>query len=445
MTTILSKIQRLEVKVGDNNDDDDDTRPRGFKSNILEIANDDILFEIFIRIPDCRSAILCSSVSQRCHSLISNPRFIPRFVSQHHQNQAHYPLPYTIIFRKCETFGFRSALNYQPICKLFSDESMFLHGKSSYLDFLPSPMVIRASCNDLLLLTPGSAYSSVFYVCNPVTKQFYELAQNHWLSGPVKIHVEGYALVRNPEYECHFKVLLFHHPHHPLLQEGPNANTIQDVTIYCSKLGKWEFKSFEYLQPWKIVCNVFSVDIFMANGILYYLEYVEFAVDRVLALDLSKFECIIVNLPGDFGWVGSRQYHGVRVHKCIGIVGGEVRLVQVVLRKSRRRVCLKVWRLLDYSSSLWVLLHEKKYPRAPNEERFVGVFVHPVDGDKVFIVWGNHVFEYDLTKKKKKYKMMGELQEPLKFGDIFTSDRLAAIPMVHPAWPTPIPPTSFSV
>ncbi|KAL3651388.1 U3 snoRNP protein [Castilleja foliolosa] len=442
--TILSKVQNFqqrEVKDGDNYDDDD-IRPRVFVSNLLKIANDDI----FIRIPDCQSAILCSSVSQRWHSLISNPRFIPRFVSQHHQNQAHYPLlPYTIIFRKCVTFKFHSALNFQPICKLFSDESMFLHGKSSYLDFLPSPMVVRASCNDLLLLTPGSAYSSVFYVCNPVTKQFYELAQNHWLSGPIKIHLEGYALVRNPEYECHFKVLLFHTPRHPLLREGPNANTIQDVTIYCSKLGKWEFKSFEYLQPWKIAHNLFSMDILMANGILYYLEYVEGAVyaDRVLALDFSKFQCIIVNFPDDFGWVGSRQYHGVRVLKRIGIVGGEVRLVQVVIINEGRCICLKVWRLLDYSSSSWVLLHEKNYKRASNEERYVGFFVHPVDGDKVFIVWGNHVFEYDLTNNKRK--MMGELQEPMRNGDYFTSDRLAAFPMVHPAWPTQLPPTSFSV
>ncbi|KAL3651469.1 U3 snoRNP protein [Castilleja foliolosa] len=443
--TILSKIQQREVKAGDNNDDDD-TVPRGFISNILKIANDDILLEIFIRIPDCRSAILCSSVSQRWHSLISNPRFIPRFVSQHHQNQAHYPLPYTIIFRKCEMLSFRSALNFQPICKLFSENSMFLHGKSrnsSYLDFLPSPMVIRASCNDLLLLTPGSASSSVFYVCNPVTKQFYELPQNHWLSGRRKIRVDRYALVRNPEYECHFKVLLFHTPHHPFLDESPN--TIQDVTIYCSKLGKWELKSFEYPQPLKLGFNLFSTDIFMLNGILYYMEYVGRA-DRVLALDLSKFQCIIVNFPDDFGWVGSRQYHGLRVKRRIGIVDGEVRLVQVVLRKSRRRVCLKVWRLLDYSSSLWVLLHEKKYPRAPNEERYIGVFVHPVDGDKVFMVWGKHVFQYDLTKKKKKtYKMMGELQEPLKTGDYFNAERLAAIPMVHPAWPTPLPPRRFSV
>ncbi|KAL3651323.1 U3 snoRNP protein [Castilleja foliolosa] len=441
MTTILSKIQHREVKVGDNNDDDD-TGPRGFISNILKIANDDVLLEIFIRIPDCRSAILCSSVSQRCHSLISNPRFIPRFVSQHHQNQAHYPLPYTIIFRKCETLDFHSALYYQPICKLFSDKSMFLHGKSrnsSYLDFLPSPMVVRASCNDLLLLTPGSASSSVFYVCNPVTKQFYELAQNHWLiSGRIEIRVDRYALVLNPEYGCHFKVLLFHTPHHPLLREGSNANTIQDVTIYCSKLGKWELKSFEYPKPWRLGYNLFSTDIFMSNDILYYLEYVGCA-NRVLALDLSKFQCIIVNFPDDFGWVGSR-----RVTSRIGIVGGEVRLLQVVLRKSRRCLCLKVWRLLDYSSSLWVLLHEKMYLRAPNKERYIGVFVHPVDSDKVFIVWGTRVFEYDLAKNT--YKMMGGLLEPVKTGSYFTAERLAAIPMVHPAWPTPLPPrSSFSV
>ncbi|KAL3651472.1 U3 snoRNP protein [Castilleja foliolosa] len=428
---ILSEKQLLEVK-------------DGFISNLLEIANDDILFEIFIRIPDCRSAILCSSVSQRCHSLISNPRFIPRFVLQHHQNQPNYPLSYTIIFRKCEKFEFGSALNYQPICKLFSDESMFLHGKSrksSYLDFLPSPMVVRASCNDLLLLTPGSASSSVFYVCNPVTKQFYELPANHLLScGISPIHLLGFALVPNPDYKCHFKVLLFHTPFHPYIK---SSNTIQTVAIYCSKLAKWELKSFDYTQPRELGSYMFPTDICMCNGTLYYLESVGRGGERVLALDLSKFQCIIVDFPNDFGWVGSQDFRE-RVTKHIGTVGGEVRLVQVVITKSKRCVCLKVWRLLDYSTSSWVLLHEKKYKRAPTKERFFEFFVHPVDGDKVFMVFGKHVFEYDLTKDK--FEMMAaELQEPLKTDEVYPADRLLAFPMVHPAWPTQLPPTSFSV
>ncbi|KAL3651474.1 U3 snoRNP protein [Castilleja foliolosa] len=419
-----------EVKVGDNNvgdNNDDDTGPQGFRSNILEIANDDILFEIFIRIPDCRSAILCSSVSQRWHSLISNPRFIPRFISQHHQNQSHYPPPHTIIF-------FNYFLSFQPICELVSEESMFLHVKSrnsSYLNFLPSPMFVRASCNDLLLLMPHPHWSSVFYICNPVTKQFYELPQNHWLSGRSPILVHGFALVRNPEYECHFKVLLFHTPIHPM-KEGPNI--IQDVTIYCSKLGKWELKSFKYPLPGNLEYKLFFTDVCLCNGLLYWLGYLDGA-ERVLALDLLKFQCIVVDFPDYFVWVESRDYREC-VRKHIGTIGGEVRLVQAVITKAGRCVCLKVWRLLDYSSSSWVLLHEKMYPRAPNEERCVGFFVHPVDGDKFFMVWGKHVFQYDITKKGT-YEMIAELQEPLK--------DLVAFPMVHPAWPTPLPPRSFSV
>ncbi|GMN53096.1 hypothetical protein TIFTF001_022230 [Ficus carica] len=53
---------------------------------INNIATDDLLLEIFLRLPDSKSAIQCSSISKRWHSIIDNNRFIRSFSAHHRRS-----------------------------------------------------------------------------------------------------------------------------------------------------------------------------------------------------------------------------------------------------------------------------------------------------------------------------------------------------------------------
>ncbi|XP_024019537.1 uncharacterized protein LOC21393067 [Morus notabilis] len=147
-------------------------------SKFLKNAHEDILFEVFLRLPNCRSAILFGSICRRWHSVISHPKFIPNFIRHHHDEQDRYSVPYTILFRRADDLFFDMQC-VQPFCKLFSEESKFLHGKgaSSYLDFMPSSVVIRASFADLLLVASSGRPGRDYYICNPLTKQWFKLPE----------------------------------------------------------------------------------------------------------------------------------------------------------------------------------------------------------------------------------------------------------------------------
>ena len=98
-------------------------------------------------------------------------KFIPNFVRHHHAQQDRYLSPHAILFQRADDRVFELQC-VQPICKLSTEESKFLHGNAatSYLDVIPSPVIIRASFDDLLLVAPGKCDAWDFYVCNPLTK-----------------------------------------------------------------------------------------------------------------------------------------------------------------------------------------------------------------------------------------------------------------------------------
>ncbi|CAH9129051.1 unnamed protein product [Cuscuta epithymum] len=436
-TLHCSKIQYFQgkkVKLGD------DPNNESVAPNILKEANNDILLEIFLRLRNCRSAILCGVVSPRWHSLISHCHFIRRFIAQHQELPDRYPLPYTIIFHKAEKNNSLVPPYFNPICRLLSKESNFLHhheeaaatcsSSSSYLDFLPSPVTIRASCNDLLLVSPGPRCSDVLYVCNPTTKEFYQLPKDHKIFDHSNV---GHALViGNSEKQSnhHFKVVIFRHPH----PYSEHPDTLQTMAVFCSKSGKWKKRNTLYPTP-MVPCFCSALDVVTCNEILFWLECTQ-DVNRVISSDLRERRCGVIDFPNDFWWFRLQQNSSVRrVKQQIGAVDGELRLLQVVLltctNKKKVTVNLKVWKL----SSSWVLVHDKRYPKRPNHEKLLVAppFLHPTNGDVVFVVWGKSIFQYSLMEDV--CELIHELQEPVNL----KTTRVISFPLVHPIWPTKLP------
>ncbi|KAL6535790.1 U3 snoRNP protein [Orobanche hederae] len=489
MTLQRRNMLEIQGKKVDEVGDDVDANNNDIEllSDFLREANEDILLEIFVHLRNCRSAILFGSVCRYWHTLISGPQFIPRFISHHHDHQDRYSLPYTIILRRADRIGLGNGGYdyYRPLCKLFSEESMILHGKSvtsvGYLDFLPCRMVIRASCNDLLLANPGGreylgtrwSKSDNLYICNPITKQFYLLPMfdrpSRWF------RITGHALVCMPPAELgsptnHFKVIEFYDLgrdddawEEPLNSEKP---IIHVMSVFCSKSGKWGREGFQCPRP-----NGFSPydsakemeEIVTCNGIAYWLENID--VDRVIALDLLNRECGVIVFPDDYWWFLQaeddfhvrkqhsflwryRQYQDSHVREQIGAVCGEVRLLQVVLTGAELILNLKVWKL-NYNSKEWILVHDKKNLKCPSNDdtqQFIAAFVHPTNRDVVLLVWDRNIFQYNLNTTEDTYEKVDEIEESLdieyrteqaeQFG---WNERLVSVPMVHPPWPTTLP------
>ncbi|CAH9105954.1 unnamed protein product, partial [Cuscuta epithymum] len=275
-----------------------------------EGGNEDILLEILSRLPNSRIAIQAGLVCHLWHSLISQQHFIPRFIGL--QEQKKKEQPYSIIFRIVDVFEHVADEYYRPICKLFSEESMVLHGGVKELETAtscrsyppsgshggvqpPSPnMVIRASCGDLLLMSQGGrdymGKPNSYYLCNPVTKQWLHLP--HVWFGDFLI---GFAVVRMPpacnssgSYE--YKVVFIHFPHDcgddDFARRGDSWKF--RMSIYCSKSRKWSVNLwFRYPVPITTKTPRFFINPITCNGTIYWFNC-GVVPDYVIACDLAK-------------------------------------------------------------------------------------------------------------------------------------------------------------
>ncbi|CAA0823236.1 Unknown protein, partial [Striga hermonthica] len=368
----------------------------GFLSRI----NEDILLEIFLRLSNCRYAIQSSSVCRHWHELISQPQFIPRFTRLHQDLDKSY----TILFRMNYFFCGDCPEYYQLVATLYSNESLLLHGKhalsssSNYPDFMgPMLMIIRASCNDLLLVSPdcrqrvGRNNPPRYYICNPVTKKWFLIPRD----APYGFII-GFALICTPDSSGPYKVvildfLILDHE----TEEVPDGHYIQPVLVFCSESQQWTKSSF--LVP-RRARNDYSVDL----------------------------NIVVCN--------GTLTSEGPNSRTHLGVVMDELRLLHV-LKAGPGRKCfvVGVWEL-DRRDCSWALVGQRELTFSEDDydrDALVGAAFHPKDCDSIFVVCGKSVYECAVSKDK--CRKLGEIRESI--GD----ESLAAFVLTHPLWPTPVP------
>ncbi|CAH9130677.1 unnamed protein product [Cuscuta epithymum] len=428
-----------------------------------EGGNEDVLLEILARLPNSRNAIHAGLVCHLWHSIIFQQQFIPRFIGL--QEQKKKEQPYSIIFRIVDVFEHFGYGYYRPICKLFSEESMVLHGGGkeetvtscrSYPPLgsrgsaqPPSPnMVIRASCGDLLLLSQDEPnyldkpYS--YYLCNPITKQWLHLP-HVWF----REFVIGFAVVRMPpaskscgSYE--YKVVLIHCPIDCAEVEFARRGDSWKfrMSIYCSKSRKWSVNSwFRYPIPTTTETPRLFINPITCNGTIYWFNC-NVVPDYVIACDLANnpHSTAFIDLPE-----GSMAGGGSVVSLELGVVLGELRLFNVFRpslgdpQQPRDLIDVKVWEL-NHRTSSWTLVHDTCFnDRLPppngiqveeeNKFNIRTVAFHPHDGDMVFLVCSCGVFQYHISQGV--YEKVDEL---LHF--VTPSVPLTSFTLLHSIWPT---------
>ncbi|CAA0825572.1 Unknown protein [Striga hermonthica] len=409
----------------------------GLLEVLLSNVGEDLLSEILARLPNCRCVIQLSSVCRRWHALISQPQFIPSFIRLHRDRDQSY----TILFHMNYTSNIYETPEYfQLVCTLFSEESLLIHGgkhalsSSNYLDFMPSLMVVRASCNDLLLVSPDKRFfdgrfrhhHQRYYICNPVTKKWFLVPKET----PIGTRA-GFALICNKNS---YKVVLLD----VFSLADKEATVIVDIYkqplwVFCSESGKWT-RSFFLLPARPTRDYLFVTNVVSCNGILYWMDG-SVNLDRIVSLDLANNRCVVIYFPDIVRENTTIGNPDSRVYICA--VRDELRLLHFLrIGPDTKCFVVRVWEL-DRWDGPWSLVGERELMFSDavsadgGRDTVVAAVFHPKDCDSVFVICGKSVYECGVSKDT--CRKLGEL------GEFIGHEGLASYVLMHPAWPTPIP------
>ena len=457
-------------------------------SELLKNVHDDILFEIFLRLPNGRSAVQYSSVCKHWFSIIYSSRFMRNFVHIHDHLCPRFSKDYycsrtfTLLFARHDRLFRNGPFGgdphyFEPFCQVFSEKSnnKVPHGKihSSYFSFLPNPVAILASFDDLVVVTsllhtywqvPALFHAEFIgptknYICNPLTKQ--------WLSLPHVIpplNIAGYGFIREPITTCNeqnrctanaaarYRVVMIGRAY---FDRNNNVRHCVDnafvTKVFCSESGEWSESVILYprrtqMMTIPVIDHIpitrvkHDIVVFASNGILYWLE--GNPIKGIVAFDpfndIYTKRCRLVPLPllcfQNNYWYTDRKV-------CLGVVNGQLRLSQLY-NTQPYYFALKVWELKDHESELkdhesesplWILVYNFKFESMVERHVYMLSF-HPNNTNIIFLLCGDRaIYKYKISEKK--YEEVGEYPEIVNDPWI----DISAFTLLHPSWPSMLP------
>ncbi|KAL7599595.1 hypothetical protein Lser_V15G21943 [Lactuca serriola] len=400
-------------------------------SSVFDKLTDELLIETLIRLP-IKPANLCKCVSIRFRSLISTSYFVRCYLNHHQINNS-----FALYYQSKPTFhnmirpslmGIDIAFGF-PIFESPGFSLSFLASSDSEQQNQETFQYL-ASNNGLVLCCAAMRRPIVYFVCNPLTKQ--------WISLPpppsnVKTVYTGF--ICNPQYSCNddrktsFKVVRIE----VVKCESPRqlSGTLK-LEIFCSILGKWTeeyfmsssnsdhelFYGWNYRCPSAVVCDgLLHWDTLSNCGIFTYDPY--------------NGECRTIELPREIRkplWA---------LKYCLGESAGCLRYANFSWDDTNYRV----WELKNGGESEWLLLHEvhldemKSTVETINKDCMGLLSPHPLDQDVVFF-WCRsscRIVEYNMRNKILKL--------PCFLRDMKIISLLSPMffPFVLPCWPTTVP------
>ena len=399
--------------------------------DFISAVPNDVLLQIFVRLPDVQSVVRCSAVCKRWSSLISNlsNSFIRGFIQYHKgEMSSSDSLPYTMLL-----FLFDGKLFYQ----LFSKGSKSLHRRAykwsdsfRYLDFLPWPRVhVQASFDDLLLLTPPiyNPRPLQYCICNSLTRRWLILPleappvphhpnTRHGLVCKPKNCSNDNEDVNNDDNNIRYKVVRL----------DTDTNSISSVdngyvlpfTIFCSESGKWSQSTLFAPSALAPRFTHLSEPIGTSNGILHFpvmsgpqgrrggsftgsiLAFDPFGDSSTPDPKQSKF----IDKPAGFSPTAK---------SCLGVVKGQLRLWQSGIFDAGN-FFFKIWEL-NYehqisdgpSTTSWLLLYDGKVKKQIAWRMSMAGF-DPDNGNVVFIMtYSGGIYKYKI--EEEEYEQVGEI------------------------------------
>ncbi|KAL5563953.1 hypothetical protein UlMin_033700 [Ulmus minor] len=412
-----------------------------FMSNLTE----DLLSEILLGLPNCRFAVQCKTICKRWCSLISSPEFISRFIHHRHQKSLDSDSHLSKLLFQNHT----SIPQDSQFCQVFPGKSKIF--REIFLNFLPSYTAIRASFNDLLLVSEPSN-SRDFYICNPLTRKWLALPQAP--RGITDCYIRcGLVCFPNNcsnQEKCatnvryRYKVVVVGY-YNPTCVFRKFVRRPPVVTIFCSENGQWsELVDFRLPSPLNCLTQIaalaWTYNQVACNGILYWVESSDtIRWEGLVAFDPStdvvEKQCSFVAPPIDIDL--SLEYNNI-VCVRLGTFQGRLRLSQRC--KVGDCLGLKVWELREYDQNAqtsWSLVHNVALEIGLPLPWIFVLALHPSNTNIVFLLWNDEVFQYDISERKNK--KLGKFPVSITM----PSMTLSIFPLMHSSWPTPVPALPF--
>ncbi|KAH9625615.1 hypothetical protein KSS87_016091 [Heliosperma pusillum] len=414
--------------------------------SVFNLLSDELITEILTRI---QSKPLCrfKSVSKRFNSIISNPLFLPFYVSR-----AFSPSSWVIFDRIPQLAPESTHPTQFQLVDRPKISTCAINPRKLALDPVtdPShyPTAILQSSNGLILFTlqidrdPKKENEKnpnfilwVFqeeslYVVNPITSEWVGLPKPKC---PInkRTHVAFTARV-DPETGLVGRFMVVEY--RPMV--GSEYGTL---LCFVSDTGKWVEKTANYMLGTRIWRAEGSFEF---DGKLFWIDLsVGLITWDVKGNDYfgsveSKEMAVCRFIPIPKGRMKPFDTPGLENERWIGSEGGFVQFMEVF---KEGHCVLKMWRLKNYNEGgEWSLMHKVS---RENVERFLTChgdgdggggkmlrpcFVHPFEADVAYFETGDCIFAINLHTQK------------VGIVDVFTPHKYV-IPFVLPKWPSPIP------
>ncbi|XP_056694023.1 F-box protein At5g49610-like [Spinacia oleracea] len=395
-------------------------------SSINNILNDSLLIEILQRLP-CNSVLRAKSVCKHWFSLLSDPYFHRTFVRYHEQHALPFTLVYEFHFwRRCLSDHLHH--NFHTV----SDHKNF-QLRGFHLGFLPCfqpweshPIWVVASHKDLLVCChlKISLLQGVYYICNPLTKQWLDLPPSpghhrvadtavSFITSEKSVSLNSFKLVQIPKLDsCH-----------------SNSNCFE-VNMFCSEEGEW--RKFKITSP-RSFTRTWQ---FRPESITFKNKF-HWLVNSSNVVVVDPFEitsgfCQVIGLPADLN---------PDIGICLGSCHDNLRVCQISRGWSNCE--LIVWKLLDYVTGNWDLeckisLKEMAFFENVRLHKFgfstmeVLAF-HPADFGVLYLRFDNQIVLCNV--RRKTLEVVSECLQDSSF----SVGTCGVFLLMHPCWPSMIP------
>ncbi|KAE8655096.1 Detected protein of confused Function [Hibiscus syriacus] len=233
-----------------------------------EVLLEDVLKDHALHLLPAKALFRFKTVSRRWDQWISSPLFAHR---------------QTTYFENISGL-FCQVADFNPSFLSFDRESCGMPDPS--LKFLPETVSVRTSCKGLLCCQ--SVGENVYYICNPVTKEWKKLPKPnlyHGAEAAVLLVFEPHLLNFNESYELVCAVTF---PHHPVVY----------FEIYSSRSSSWRVSD-------TICCEFDSLELHNGGYYMKGVVYWEASSSVILAFDLRNEQYGILPLPANGGHYGN--------------------------------------------------------------------------------------------------------------------------------------------
>uniref|UniRef100_A0A803MCI1 F-box domain-containing protein n=1 Tax=Chenopodium quinoa TaxID=63459 RepID=A0A803MCI1_CHEQI len=419
------------------------------KSTSIEDLADELLIEIFVRLPCCETIITAKFVSKRWLSLLSNPKFAIDFLN--HKKNLPFPLkkpPWTILSMQLINSEGKVRTN-SPFHKVFNSPKFSL-------TFIPFQVKLAATFKDLILCIDSNS-NDQYYICNPLTKQWVALpptpARVSWTdtSWACLVCEDPFYNVIERRVDYKFRVIVVVRPTMVIPKNGAyDPSFTLNLMVFCSENCSWIDIDLRLMRPPNSRSRIAPLKGVVCKGMVCVLYSVYFGLfdpfnvtptssrvveartlptcnslrrgnllecgGRLISIYLAKFA---MN-PTEVYYKGSSVYvkgdRLVMTYNELDLNGNN---------NSNNEVCWKTYNVTSFNQA-----------RSPRQSGIRTIHIHPTNNRMIYVLTAENKVFLSNIGSSHRLKNLGQIRLGLqgRFEQFYSSTRLEL-----QYWPTPVP------